>query len=272
MTSAEPPNPGEVQTCAGIGWVKLDRMGEAQAPQVRCVGVRVSKQLAPAAGGQRTEPGMHSANTAASRRARAVDGAPEAVARDDPRSDQTWALLCAGQLSMIMPPTTAAGLPLATAVMAGRTSQLEPPWAPCHVQCRGVSACFEKVADGAVAGNPSRDGNGPSHEEAPAPAGLGLPLLSEADQTVRAVCRGVEAVAGRASSIVHWGATSGTGPSRLATNTANAAQRICFQAGKIAKRSVEHVGLVVALPWRIVGGGAGAGDVSENSDTRPRGR
>lgn len=271
MDAAESPNPGEVQTCAGLGWLKLSRLGEAQAPTVRCVGVRASKQLAPAAGSQLNEP----TRSATARRTRATEGATGS--RDEPRSDETWALLCAGQLSMIMPPTTAAGLPLATAVMAGRTPQLEPPWAPCLVQCKGISACFEKVADSAVAGNAARDSAQPAREEVAAAGGF--TLVAEADPMLRAalkgtskVLRGAEAISSRASSILHWGATTDTLPSRLVTNTANMSKRICVQAGKIAKRSVEHVGLVATLPWRIVNGGAAGGDLGEGTETRPRGR
>lgn len=281
-----PPHPGELQTCAGIGWVKLDRLGGgtqaaaptavlSEAPAVRCVGFRVSKPLAPAAGGQllepRAAPGPAKAAAAVAATARAA-ATKEGATAGDQVAEQTWALICAGQLSMIMPPTTAAGSQLATAIMASRTPQLEPPWAPCHLHCDGISFRVEKVvADGAAA-----EGDGTPLRREEAVAGAAAPVLGEAE-LLRAAFRGAEAVASRASSIV-WsvrGATHETGPSRLAMNTAGQAKRICLQAGKIAKRSVEHVGRIVTLPWRIAGArdfGDGGGEPPSPPPPPPRAR
>lgn len=168
---------------------------------------------------------------------------------------------------MIMPPATAAGAPL-TAGYASRTPQLEPPWAPCHVHCDGISFRLEKVLSDAApadaaAGNDAR----PAREEAPVAAGLRA--LGEAE-LVQAAARGAGAVLGRAGAIMLSvrGATVEHGPSRIAADTAGAARRICIQAGKIAKRSVEHVGRIATLPWRLTGG---ARETSDGGEPRSRG-
>lgn len=261
MAAADGHRPGELQTCAGLGWVKLDRTGDpgadgqTEVPAVRCVGMRFSQQLAPAGGGRAAE-------AAAGSRSRSVEAAGKGLSRSL-GSEQTWALVCAGQLSMIMPPVTPAGSPLATATAVSRTPQLEPPWAPCHVHCDGISFRLEKVmaADSSAAASSTaiNEASQPQREELPASSTLAA--AGESD-LLRVALRGAEAVAGRASSIL-WsvtGATHESGPGRLAADTASTARRICAQAGKIAKRSAEHVGRIALLPWRLAGGAGRAGE------------
>ncbi|CAE8738087.1 unnamed protein product, partial [Polarella glacialis] len=157
---------GEVQTCAGIGWVKFDpqllqkHMEQHQqrkllqqhqqpadsrsasavhdvllshAPEVRCFGLRLSQEAVPSSGrreshsdDQEHQPASSTSSSAPGRSAAAA--APAARTAFAEVAEQTWAVVCAGQLSIIVPEAASGA-----------------SWEPCAVRCEGVSFRIERV-------------------------------------------------------------------------------------------------------------------------------
>lgn len=287
------------QRCVGVGWVKFDRAQIAQVasstsssasstspppaedpvspasregisaeksrtPQLRCAGLQFAQAF-----------------TVASRRSReTLGGSTNAGSSTSPAnseiSDDTWAFVCAGQLSMIVPP----GAPLPSTsspvndhpgLAAGHPGLAAGGyWSPFRVRCAGLSVRLDSV--GAEESNSSEanmqsGGSSPSHEKGtPSRTGGAFPQESEeveenihnlAEEWSRSAVRGAQSVAGRASLILTSvrGAAGEATPRHFATQTSEAAGRICSQAVKIVKRSAEQVGRAATSPWRGFGGG-----------------
>lgn len=186
-------------------------------------------------------------------------------------SDDTWALICAGQLSMIVPP----GAPFVRSSASGDGTTLSAvgsPLAAFRVRCTGLSVRLDTVVA--------------EHEQAAQASPLGRKSLQDAkpvtsrsikddspqitdtveksrqssvEEWSQTALQGAQAVAGRASQIIASvrGAAGESGPRQFATKTEEAAGRISWQAVKIVKRSAEQVGRVATFPWRGFGGGDG---------------
>jgi len=269
MASSETPQrPGEFQRCVGVGWVKFDRGGEGQAPSsdivdrvpaLRCAGVRVSQPLTTSRR-SRDLLSAESGGSAASLSSRSsagslsTDSLPASAFHDV--ADETWALVCAGQLSMIVPPgapyLSAAHSNASSPAAASRGAQTGS-WAPCRVRCAGLSLRLDTVvAEGEGAAEAAPGPSAPRPVRPVTHGEGGDTLQSLAEEYGRVGLQGVKDVAGRASSIL-WsvrGAAGETGWRRFATGTTDAAQRICWQAAKIVKRSGEQVGRLASAPWR----------------------
>merc|ERR1712129_166881 len=142
-------------------------------------------------------------------------------------------LVCAGKLSLLVPPVGA----LSSA--ASLKTSAEPPRLPCHVRCDGVSLRFEKVVPSGNKDVVDTNGGAATH-------------TSQSEQLLQAA----GSVAGRASLIVLAlrNCDRNVGMQHYATGTVQAASQICAQAGKIVKRSAEHLGHAVSYPWQLIGG------------------
>lgn len=258
-----------MQRCVGLGWVTFDTNVEAtpgaasstssspstaavsddasaggdlstdrtRMPEFRCAGMRLSQAWP--VGGRRSREPLGSSSVAEKR---------EALSQNEV-SENTWAVVCAGKLSMMVPPAT----PLSTSTGPGGS-----PWAACNVRCDGVSLRLTTVvaeADGATQADTLRQNAVPNDQESSA----GGPSLDSDEEWSQVALRGAQAVAGRAHLIVTSvrGAATQTGPRDFATNTSQAAGRISSQMVKIVMRSGEQVRQVAAFPWRGFGGGDG---------------
>eukprot|EP00930_Biecheleria_cincta_P006518 TRINITY_DN107541_c0_g1_i1.p1 TRINITY_DN107541_c0_g1~~TRINITY_DN107541_c0_g1_i1.p1 ORF type:complete len:293 (+),score=54.63 TRINITY_DN107541_c0_g1_i1:31-879(+) len=258
----------ELQTCSGLGWVKFDPSlrqkpaagmegGAATSaiaaalvpPRLRCLGMRLSQEVTPdgdraaARGGSKPSEPSAQGNAAASR-------AREALGEI---SENTWSLVCAGQLSMVLPmpassPSTGAGVDSSST------------WEPCAVRCDGISFRIDRVpettASEVMTARAARSKESEQEKESLPEAAEGRSL--QAEDLLAGALRGAQAVAGRAGAIVQSlgrprepGTARDRGPATLAWDTAAASKRICVQAGKITRRSVEQVGRIVAFPFRV---------------------
>eukprot|EP00434_Breviolum_minutum_P042863 symbB.v1.2.038171.t1/scaffold5584.1/size42733/1 len=87
-----------------------------------------------------------------------------------------------------------------------------------------------------------------------------LQVLNETDvedvnleDVATGAARGAAAVASRAKTIVmFWASERKSSGSPFATDVARASKRICAQAGKISRRSVEQARQVLFFPFRLV--------------------
>ncbi|CAJ1338600.1 unnamed protein product [Effrenium voratum] len=202
------------QTCTGVGWVTFDPDRQ--------------KQLAHQAdGGAMAMPEVRCIG-----RSTAGDPRTEGWMQVDAH---TWALICGGRLRTVHRP--------------GDSEAELPLW-----QCEGVSFRIERMP-------PIQ--NPPAPKEAPEPqpnaqARHKEPEVEEADleDILMGAARGAQAVASRARTIVtFWGSERKTplAPGSFALDVAKASGKICAQAEKITRRSVEQAGQVVFFPFRFVG-------------------
>lgn len=298
----------KLQTCAGIGWVKFDRgmastsPVSAEAPAVKCLGLRLSQPLAPAespAGGARTERDSESSSsdTLPAARGRGMaspiggdfaDAGDAGVAVAPSRqfvkvADPTWALVCVGRLSMLARPGLAGG---------GAQLRAASGALPCDVRCDGLSFRLEQRIMAEAASRPATTSDeevhaakpplsvsaaplaaapGDAKTRAPAPAPDGE--RGAADQDVlQGAYRGAEAVVTRAGVIlrtVKLGVDELPGPERFAGDAYTSAVKICRRAVKIVGRSAE---LVASVPTRVMSGGAADGAGADGGEEPPVGR
>lgn len=230
-------------------------------PELQCAGVRFSQALSM---GSRRSRDVHSS---------AASGEQSTGHASSDVSDETWALICAGQLSMIVPP----GAPFAPAAASSTAAAGAPafssggsPLAAFRVRCAGLSVRLDTVeAESEQRAQASGLGRR-SLQGVDAAAARSItdesPQIAEtveksppnsAEEWSQTALNGARAVASRASLIVTSvrGAAGESGPRQFATKTEEAAGRICWQAMRIVKRSAEQVGRVATLPWRGFGGG-----------------
>mmetsp|Transcript_87500 Transcript_87500/g.245702 ORF Transcript_87500/g.245702 Transcript_87500/m.245702 type:complete len:286 (+) Transcript_87500:84-941(+) len=271
---ASPSHDGpELQTCAGVGWVTFDHSdGTIQAsggdlgyrmPLLRCFGSSASQQLA---SGRRTSAGDSEHSSAATSLAPTSRGAGDNGLHEV--SDDTRMVVCAGQLSMLMPLSRAgadrgstAGTDAVTGAgsCSGSTWVSHNLWDRCRLRCSGISVRLDEVERSEVAkGRPQPrptvdDDDG---EELPDTS-----LWEFAEDLAKTSARGVESVVRRAGTIL---ADTGTaaheaGPQQFVRNTANTAGKIFARAAKIARRSVEQVGSIADLRQRPDRGGGDSG-------------
>lgn len=279
-----PPQPAALaeKTCMGIGWVKFDRAWPSgkqalvefqEVPSLRCVGVQTSRVLGASASG--------GAGGAGSLPAQSPVGGESAYADV---GEETWALACAGQFSLLAPAFSASAAEGAGTGATGITSRAAGSASPWKVRCYGVALRLEaqaREANGMESRSSRASAADPAAREAPVRPvassngdegdehAITLPSLRD---TAEAMAKGMEAVAGRAGSIVFSvkSASWDPGPRRLASSTATAAGRICRQAAKIAQRSAEQVGRLATLPFSGGGSGGAAGDAG-STGSRPGG-
>lgn len=263
-TSGELPD--ELQTCAGLGWVKfgaalsgVEQAPLGQPPEIRCFGRRFSQAVAAAA------VGRHSGATGSST-GPAAASAPAANTFAKV-GDATSAVACVGQLSLIV---RTAGPP---ARLSATVAQQAAP----YFRCDGLSFKVERVAPAhskqgavaSVAAEEPRDAKKPASTEAEAAANY------PGEEMAQGVLRYGKAVADRASAIVSsvgGAANNANGPVKFATDMGGAAEKICRQAGKIAARSAQQVGQIASLPLRLLGSGSGsAGEAAAGGEGRPGG-
>mmetsp|Transcript_21977 Transcript_21977/g.61467 ORF Transcript_21977/g.61467 Transcript_21977/m.61467 type:complete len:298 (+) Transcript_21977:109-1002(+) len=295
MASA-PPAEGtdampELHTCTGIGWVTFDRGDAASAgapeaayrvPHLRCVGAQRSRQLTTAAG---RRPGNGLADTCAAvpdgaatsnaAAALSVVARGAAAAGFGEVSDETWALGCAGRLSMITlnsAATVTAGSSFGAIESTGSADRAEGggaaiasqrpvvmPWGPCHVRCSGLTLRFESDVEGSMSAPEAarpKDARLSRHQY-PEQEAQGFSPEELVAGVAKAGLAGVELVAGHAHGILATagGAAWEAGPHRFVLNTTDTAGKICMQAVKIARRSMEQVGHIATLTWRAGRGG-----------------
>jgi len=259
---------GERHTCVGIGWVNFDvrssRVGTtkseselaAKVPEVRCFGLRDSQPVPQ--NGQTSE-------TSVSQVYATDSSGPGSTSATDV---QTSMLVCAGQLSMILPPALIAG----AAAAAARGPQPESQWAQCQPHCEGVSFRVDKVTVDSSSASTVPPPQQQQEEEDGRLASFNLQALSQ-KEPLRVVYGALASVVGRAGAIVAslQGAHVQGGVGRFPAETAGAMQKICTQANKIAWRSVEHLGQVATFPWKLVRGTWSSG-ADESNDTRGSGK
>mmetsp|Transcript_35809 Transcript_35809/g.92505 ORF Transcript_35809/g.92505 Transcript_35809/m.92505 type:complete len:304 (-) Transcript_35809:158-1069(-) len=277
-TSGSGELPDELQTCAGLGWVRFDQgasqpasLAGAQIPTVRCVGLRLSQPVdpAPASSGRRS-----SQSTAGSEGAGAAAGGL-AKARE-----ASVALVCAGQLSMVVRTAAAASSAASAATLSG--GHHAPLSAPFNIRCNGLSIRMEQAVSASASGNGSAQGQPAGAEssfgalaaaprEAPRLSGLFASLAAALRQASspftfspelwQPVSRVAESVTNRATALqaaVEQSAQEFEGPTKFFQKTFAMAGRITARAAKIAQRSAELVGRAAALPLRLREGGAGS--------------
>lgn len=262
---------GELHTCSGIGWIKFDRESLATGslgltPEVRCVGQRFSEQFVPTVtgGGHADHSSPETAGTSSVSRRRPVTGPREQSDGFARVNEPTMALFCAGQLAMLLPPTTPTST--GSAAVPSVLAKVDASWTPCQVRCRGISFRLDKKADAGIAEEivPVKQEHATRDEEAQ----QSVPVLGE---IMGQLGTGAELLGGRVGAIL-WTLRGANvergGPVQLATDTVHAAGRIVTQSGKIAKRSVEHVGQVATFPYRYMNGTAGQS--GSNEDVEPR--
>lgn len=211
-------------------------------PRLRCLGMRQSQEVVPEgrAAAQGDSELSAQGNAAAS--------------RTGDISENTWSLVCAGQLSMLLP--LPGSSPSPGAGMDSRSTWEQA----CAVRCDGISFRVDRVPEAAASevmtARAARSNETVQKKEGSFDATEGSSVQGE--DLLAGALRGAQAVAGRAGAIVQSlgrpqepGAARDRGPATLAWDTAAASKRICVQAGKIAKRSVEQVGRIVAFPFRV---------------------
>jgi len=208
--------------------------------------------------------------------------------------EPTWALLCAGQLRMIV---RSAATGRGSASCGGGASS-NAPGAPCHVRCDGMSFRLERIAMAGNGGGSSRNGDrqpqaaplqaeedrsslpqaaaadtsaAASRSPSTSATSGGFPDLVNstvlppgASEAFSAAARGAEAVANRAGSIllsVGGAAKETAGPVRFVTDMFGASVKICARAGKITRKSAEQVSNIALFPFRLTstGGSSGSG-------------
>jgi len=277
---------GERHTCVGIGWVNFDvrssRVGTtkseselaAKVPEVRCFGLRDSQPVPQ--NGQTSETSVSQVYATDSsgpgrpvHAAAAIHAAHPATTGSTSATDvQTSMLVCAGQLSMILPPALIAG----AAAAAARGPQPESQWAQCQPHCEGVSFRVDKVTVDSSSASTVPPPQQQQEEEDGRLASFNLQALSQ-KEPLRVVYGALASVVGRAGAIVAslQGAHVQGGVGRFPAETAGAMQKICTQANKIAWRSVEHLGQVATFPWKLVRGTWSSG-ADESNDTRGSGK
>ena len=150
----------------------------------------------------------------------------------------TWAVVCGGTLRVMQRPTAGA---------EPDTSQ------PLLWQCEGVSFRIERVP---VQNVPAQKQEAPVREPQPEVHNETDVEDVNLEDVVTGAARGVAAVASRAKTIVTFWASErssqGLSPGSFAMDVAKASRRICAQAGKISRRSVEQARQVVLFPFRLV--------------------
>lgn len=247
-----PPQPSThaEQTCVGIGWVTLDQSRGPRAPvdvneipTLRCFGARANRVLAASAYG--ASPGAIPAKQPT---ASAGEGA---TGLDVDMFEETWALACAGQFSLLAPAFAASAAHGAGhgAGAASMTTAATPTWAMPRARCSGISIRLDvqraerKGAEQADQSIRTDDRHTRTEDQEA--------VLPSPKEFAEAWIRGVGNVLGRVGLIALKAqfASLDPGPTVLATNTATAAGRICRQAGKIARRSVEYVGWAATKPF-----------------------
>mmetsp|Transcript_34476 Transcript_34476/g.98972 ORF Transcript_34476/g.98972 Transcript_34476/m.98972 type:complete len:305 (-) Transcript_34476:164-1078(-) len=278
-TSGSGELPDELQTCAGLGWVRFDQgasqpasLAGAQIPTVRCVGLRLSQPVdpAPASGSGRRS----SQSTAGS------EGTGTAAGGLAKAREASVALVCAGQLSMVV--RTAAAAASAASAASPSGGQHAPLSAPFNIRCNGLSIRMEQAVSASASGNGSAQGQPAGAEssfgalaaaprEAPRLSGLFASLAAALRGTSspftlspelwQPVSRVAESVTNRATALeaaVEQSAQEFEGPTKFFQKTFAMAGRITARAAKIAQRSAELVGRAAALPLRLREGGAGS--------------
>eukprot|EP00928_Gymnodinium_smaydae_P011499 TRINITY_DN14234_c0_g1_i2.p2 TRINITY_DN14234_c0_g1~~TRINITY_DN14234_c0_g1_i2.p2 ORF type:complete len:255 (+),score=73.29 TRINITY_DN14234_c0_g1_i2:3065-3829(+) len=237
-------------------------------PLVRCAGITQrlavpSEGLAAVATRSRASADFAAASAStAGRGGRGFSEVPE----------DAWALLCAGQLSMIMPLAAAATAAEARASLGGARSGAalaprEDALASCRFRCLGVSLRLDAEEASAEAG--ASAGSGAVEEDGQAPPGTTVIM----QDMVRSGARGIEAVARSAGGIVlaAGGTALEVGPRRFLQNTATTAKKICTQATKIVRRSGQQVGRIAELSRRsFVRGASSASAASPGSGSGVR--
>jgi hypothetical protein len=176
--------------------------------------------------------------------------------------NETWGLLCAGQLSMLVPMGASAARSTATcssSSVAGTSAAMAgAAWNACRVRCSGVSLQLDSIPaeeESAPQDSETRFRRAPYNHTTKVDdeAQSSLPNVSE--EWSRSAYRGAEAVAGRVSLIVSSvkRAAGETAPRHFVTHTKDAASRICWQAVKIVKKSGDQVSrgdITMAWLWR----------------------
>lgn len=260
MAAAEPKmqRPSELQTCSGFGLVSFERAAfynstsVSSGPMVRCLGRRATQQPAPTVL-TKVMSNFHDESGA-------VGSKPKDVAHDLVEvAKETRAVGCAGHMALFVPEAYNAP-------------------AACSVRCNGLSFRLDNVkAQVDSAANRVAAHEGPRRHSAPASSqqpqdvaaeqtgGL-LPPLEDLRPDVLGALdksrKGLTLVVGRMGEILvsmRNTACDASATQRVALDTADAAKRICLQAGKITKRSAEQVHAVATWPWRLGGGEGGAG-------------
>lgn len=242
---------GEVLTCRGIGWVKYSMVkgqhDQKELPAFRCIGVRDNQKFS---GGS--------------------SGARASLMQGGETREDTWALYCTGTLAMMSYSWASsadlgeqlsarprslvrcAGLSvrLDVAELQGATATEEPtrtndPSLGAAEQ-EQIKASSASSARGGRSGSTSSSDRRMSLEREEALE----TLLSE---LAKSALRGVAAVAGRAGAMAtHLTASREPSSQTLVGDLADAATRIGAQSQKIAGRSMETVGRLVALPVRML--------------------
>jgi len=265
--------PVEVQRCLGFGWIKFDTKAQVSSgasvessgverirlPEFRCAGLRAT---VPAAVVRRSR---EYAGT------RLDGGGRENQVDSDDTLDETWALVCAGQLSMMPSNAQLASLPPASVVATSSSSSSSDVsgfangrlW---NVRCHGISLRLDNtVADSqatpkSTSFNPISESSAHRQENRGSDRETPGTMENLVQEWARSGWNVGSVVASRIDRMF-WtmkGAVSEIGPRQFATDTKDAVGRICSQSVKISKRSVEQVGKLATLPWQGFGGGSGA--------------
>ncbi|CAK9050830.1 unnamed protein product [Durusdinium trenchii] len=216
---ASPSELWNERRCTGIGWVKLDT--DRQKPAQPDGAVRAD--AAP--------PEVRCIG-------RSFQGSCDQRAGWSEVDDHTWAVVCGGTFRMMMHrPSTVA-----------ETDPIQPLlW-----QCEGVSFRIERVPQQHEAPVPSqREAHNAHSNETDIED-----VTVESEDVMAHLARGTLAVASRARAIVtFWGSErkspQSLSPGSFAMDVAKASRRICAQAGKISRRSVEQARQVVFFPLRL---------------------
>lgn len=267
--SAEAPQklPVEVQRCLGFGWVKFDTRSQASSgtkvepsgaervplPEFRCAGLRG------------TAPVRRSREFAGTR---PEGGGREIAVDSNDTSDETWALVCAGQLSMMPSSAQMTSLSSVVATSSASSSSSEVPgfatgrhW---NVRCHGVSLRLDNaVADGQSTQTTSFSPiSEPRRKENSRSSDRQAPETTEniTQEWARYGWIAGSAIVNRADRMFSTlrSAASEIGPRQFATDTKDAVGRICSQSVKISKRSAEQVGKLASFPWQGFSGGSSA--------------
>lgn len=279
----------ELQTCSGLGWIAFNGSGQAgtalggengtdwRDPLLRCVGSR-----------QTVASAISASNGAG--RSRRDGGAASGTASFNQVPSETWALICAGQLSMIAPLAAASAAASSSSTApapvvldapqpafshggskhttshetldspAAPEAVAPPPrdfWSDCRFRCSGITLRLDSVVEEPSGATESKAA--PTPQTSTAAAGPAEDLVTPwspkalTEDLARIGSRSVEAFSGLISNVGEFARE--TGPQRFAVNTMNTAQRICQQAGKITVRSVEQVGRIASFPFRMATGG-----------------
>lgn len=220
----------EHRNCTGIGWVKLDtdlKQKEsdrahpldstfgalATPPEVQCIGRRFQS----CSNDQRGEGWSQ------------VDS-------------HTWAVVCGGTLRMMQRPSAGAESDAIQRLL----------W-----QCEGVSFRIERVPIPAAPAAPAQKQEATVREPQPEVHNETDIEDVKMEDVIAGAARGASAVASRAKTIVMFWASErkssqSLSPGSFVMDVAKASRRICTQAGKISRRSVEQARQVVFFPFRLV--------------------